>query len=332
MNLSSWRDAVPNRSLQEAHVVRILLIILVVIAVVAVGAALWWRSAVQGVDPAALEARYMTPADRFVDVAGARVRVREEGPADGPPLVLVHGFSVSLESWDGWAAALSDEYRVVRYDLLGHGLTGPDPQERYAPVARAEFLAELLDALGLERVNLAGNSLGGLVAWRFAALYPERVERLVLVDPGVYSINGVTDEPAPVPAAMAAFLRLAPEAGVRQGIEFVYADDAKVTDARVAIMRDMMRRRGVGDALVAHLKVFTLPDPEPDLARITAPTLILWGAQDIIIPPAQAEDMARAIPNARVILYDDLGHAPQEEDPERSARDARAFLAAGEGA
>lgn len=101
---------------------------------------------------------------RTVEFDGARIRVVEQGPADAPVLLLLHGFTMSLESWDDWAERLSSDDRVVRYDLLGHGLTGPDPLKRYAPAERVEVLRTLMDRLGIERAMLAGNSFGGLVA------------------------------------------------------------------------------------------------------------------------------------------------------------------------
>lgn len=304
-------------------------IIALVLLATALGAGAWVIGNSRGVDGSGLEARYLTAADRFVTVDGARVRVREEGPEDAPVVVLLHGFTFSLESWDGWARELRDEFRIVRFDLLGHGLTGPDSQRRYAPEERAEFLGDLLDALGHERVHLAGNSLGGLVAWRFAADHPARVDRLILKDAAAFPMNGVADEPAPVPPMMEAFLRFAPEAGVRQSLAFVYADAAAVTETRVAVLVDLMRRAGNGQAFVDHLNEFTLPDPRSDLARITAPTLILWGGQDALIGSNNASLLAAAIRDAQTIIYDDLGHVPQEEDAARTVRDARDFLLEG---
>ncbi|MEX0646040.1 MAG: alpha/beta hydrolase, partial [Parvularculaceae bacterium] len=240
----------------------------------------------------------------------------------------LHGFIVSLESWDGWAKSLSDRYRVIRFDLAGHGLTGPDPQKRYAPTERAAFVGDVMDALGVESAYIAGNSLGGLAAWRFAATNPERVRGLILVSPGAYSVNGVSDTPVEAPQAMQVFLRTAPEAGIRFSLGRVYGDDAKVTEARVVLMRDMMRRRGNGEAFVESIEEFTLPDPTADLAKITAPTLILWGAEDIIIPVADGKRLESAISNSRLIVYDGVGHVAQEEEPDATAAAVAEFLAA----
>ncbi|MEM9750140.1 MAG: alpha/beta fold hydrolase, partial [Pseudomonadota bacterium] len=173
------------------------------VAVAAIALSYW--SAGQGAAPTAIEARYITPGDRFLDVAGAQIRIREEGPQDAPALLLLHGFLYSLETWDAWAERLSTDYRVIRYDLLGHGLSGPDTLERYAPKERAAFVGDVLDALSVERAIVAGNSLGGLAAWRFAATHPERVSALILVAPGGYSINGVSETPVNPPAPMRAF-------------------------------------------------------------------------------------------------------------------------------
>lgn len=301
-------------------------LLLIIVGVAGVGLYVWKE--MQGVAPAVLEAKYVTPADKFIDIGGARVRVREEGSPDAPPIILLHGFITSLESWDSWASLLSDRYRIIRFDLPGHGLTGPDPQRRYAPAERAAFVGDVMDALAIDSAYVAGNSLGGLAAWRFAATNPERVRGLILVSPGAYSVNGVSDAPVEPPKALEVFLRTAPEAGVRASLGRIYADDAKVTEARVVLMRDMMRRQGNGNAFVESIEEFVLPDPDASLAKIAAPTLILWGAEDIIIPVEQGKRLETAIPNARLIIYEGVGHVSQEEAPEASAADVAEFLAA----
>lgn len=293
--------------------------------VVAAGGVLVWRASA-GLSPAELESRYATPADHFVEIAGARVRVREEGPESAPPVLLIHGFTHSLETWDGWAETLSKTHRVIRYDLLGHGLTGPDPQERYAPEERAAFIGDVLDSLGVERAVIVGNSLGGLAAWRFAHDHPNRAKALILISPGVYSLNGVSDEPAAIPAAMKAYLMTAPEAGVAASAKIIYGDDSKLTPERLKTMRDMMRRRGNGKAMIKSLEEFTLPDPTALLSEIETPTLILWGEADAVIPIAQGRRMQAEMPNASLVTYPGVGHAAQEEAPEETVADAIEFL------
>ena len=108
--------------------------------------------------------QFWSEDDQWVDADGMTFRVREQGPENAPVIVLIHGFSYSLESFDAWAENLASDYRVVRFDLPGHGLTGPDPQRRYSVEQTVALTTSLLDALGHDDVVLAGNSLGGLVA------------------------------------------------------------------------------------------------------------------------------------------------------------------------
>lgn len=304
----------------------ILVILLVLVLLIGAGGAYFFWSESKGEDAASVEAEYLDTDDRFIDVAGMKVRVREQGPTDAPVLIMLHGFTFSLESFDALADALDDEYRVVRYDMRGHGLTGPDPQKRYAPQQRAAHIGEIMDTLGVERATIIGNSLGGLAAWRFAATAPERLDALVLISPGAYPINGVTDEPAEVPAAVQAYLRFAPKPAVDASVSRIFADPDAVSEERREVLRAMMTREGNGEAFVDALNVFTLPDPEPLLGRIEVPTLIIWGADDQVISAQDGVKMEAAITGAELIVLDGIGHVAHEEAPQRVASDIRAFL------
>lgn len=274
--------------------------------------------------PAVVASLPSAEADRFVTIEGARIRVRDEGPRNAPPVLLIHGYTFSLESWDAWAADLARDHRVIRFDLAGHGLSGPMPRGDYGTAARVRQLGKLMDKLGLARASIAGNSFGGLVAWNFAARYPRRIDRLILVDSAAFSINGVTEKPVAVPPAMRAYLLDPQPAAVAWSAGTIFAHPQRLTPARLDQMRAMIARNG--PALVAHLEQFTLPDPLPSLARIKAPTLILWGRADKVVPVAQAEQLAAAIPGSKLIIYDDVGHAPQEEAAAASLTDVREFL------
>jgi len=262
--------------------------------------------------------------DQYLDVAGTTIRLRDEGPRDAPVLLMLHGFTFSLETWDAVASELINDYRVIRYDLLGHGLTGADALQRYAPLERATFLSKVIDELDLDDSTIIGNSLGGLVAWRYAALNPEALQALVLISPGAYPFNGVGDEPAPVPMAVAFALRNPNLLTVKASFRAIYGGATEPTDERLVTALSMME--GNGDAFVQSLEEFTLPNPEPDLAKVAAPTLIVWGEEDALISPQDGPKMQAVMQDARLVTYPGVGHVAQEEAPQQLANDIRDFL------
>ena len=139
---------------------------------------------------AVLEPRYLrTPSD-YVEAAGLRLHVRDTGPREAPAIVLLHGFGSSLHTWEPWAQALDRDRRVIRFDLPGSGLSEPDPTGDYTDTRSLEVLAALMDRLGVTKTTLAGNSIGGRIAWSFAAEHPARVEKLVLISPDGFASPG----------------------------------------------------------------------------------------------------------------------------------------------
>ena len=137
-----------------------------------------------------LIARYANDRSKFIDVGGVRAHVRDQGNPDGIPLVLIHGSNGSLHVWEGWVRELGPQARLISVDLPGHGLTGAWPRDEYTVEAYADFIEVLVDTLNLDRFVLAGHSLGGAVAWTFAATRPDRVSQLILVDAAGYPREG----------------------------------------------------------------------------------------------------------------------------------------------
>ena len=148
--------------------------------------ALYPRQATRG-----LGGRICTPPSAFVEVAGIRLHVRDTGPCAAPAVIFLHGFGSSLQTWEDWARDLEADHRVMRYDLPGFGLTGADPSGDYTDRRSVEVLIELMDRLGVSRASIVGNSMGGRIAWTFAALKPERVDKLVLVSPDGFTSPGL---------------------------------------------------------------------------------------------------------------------------------------------
>jgi len=275
---------------------------------------------------AALEAKYTDAASEFLQVAGMGLHVRRNGPTDAPPVLLLHGFGASLLTWDPWVALLPG-YRIIRFDLPGFGLTGPDPTGDYSDPRSIEVIVALMDALGVRRASIVGHSMGGRIAWKFAAAQPERVDKLVLIAPDGFASPGFEYGRAPqVPAWLNLMRYSLPRAMFRMNLAPGYADPAVVTDTLVDRYYDMMLAPGIRGAVIARMKQTVLQDPVPLLRGIRAPTLIIWGQQDAMIPSANAADYRRALPDSKLVLLAGTGHLPHEEAPSVSVEPLKAFL------
>lgn len=273
---------------------------------------------------AELEARY---SGDYLTVEDVRLRLRDSGPRDAPAVILLHGFGASLETWEPWAEALSARFRVIRFDLPGFGLTGPDPTGDYTDERTMQILAALMDQLGLEQASLIGNSLGGRLAWTFAAQHPQRVARLVLVSPDGFASPGFTyGEPPEVPMMMQALPYVAPRSMLRANLAAAYADPDTMTEEMLTRYRDLLLAPGVRQAILDRTEQTILRDPVPLLAQITAPTLLLWGEEDGMIPVSNSEDYLQHMPDARVVRLPGLGHLPFEEAPATSLAQVERFL------
>lgn len=271
--------------------------------------------------------RYGAPPSRFVEVEGLRVHYRDEG--SGPPIVLLHGTSSSLHTWDGWVTAMASHRRVVRLDMPGFGLTGPAPDRDYSVARYARFLGAFLDRLGIPKADLAGNSLGGRVALAFALEHPERVRKLVLLDPS--GLSGQTPPTifrlAKIPGLGPVLSRVTPRALLRKNLEEVYGDPTKVTEPLVDRYYAMTLRAGNRDALIDRLTRAHDPFLDDRLAEVRTPTLLLWGEADRWIPLSFGQRFHRGIRGSELVTYPGVGHVPMEESPAATARDAEAFLA-----
>jgi pimeloyl-ACP methyl ester carboxylesterase len=280
-----------------------------------------------------LKARWARPPSRFIAVNGMQVHLRDEGPHDDPaPIVLLHGTSASLHTWDGWAQALREKRRVIRFDLPGFALTGPNPDNDYSIEAYVRFVKAVMDELGVQRFVIAGNSLGGQVAWAATAALPDRVTALILVDAAGYPLESFTPQAVPVGFRIAATpgLRLLaqytlPRGIVERSIREVYGDPSKVTPELVDLYSAMTLRQGNRKALVRSIEQGYTGDVA-QLKAVKAPTLILWGGQDKLIPPEVGQRFARDIAGAKLVMFDNLGHVPQEEDPARTVAEVKRFL------
>jgi pimeloyl-ACP methyl ester carboxylesterase len=297
-------------------------------AAASIGIALAW---VPDQAPSALQARWAPPPSAFIDVGELRVHYRDEGPRDDPePIVLLHGTSASLHTWEGWAAALRGQRRVVSFDLPGFGLTGPNSSGDYSDASYVRFVLQTLDALKLQRVVLGGNSLGGAVAWQTAVAAPQRVAALILVDAAGYRFEP-TSVPlgfriARTPVLNRLMRNVLPRSVIDSSVRNVYGHPERVTSDLVDRYMAMTARAGNRQALAQRMAQLTWGDKAADVATLRVPTLVLWGGQDRLIPVAHAHRFGQDIPGSTVVVFDDLGHVPHEEDPQRTVDAVKRFL------
>ncbi len=283
-----------------------------------------------------LAADYGGPASHFVDLPGATVHYRDQG--SGPTLLLLHGFGSSLHTWDGWVAELGDAFRLVRLDLPGFGLTGPFAQRTNHVGARlprdyhaeryVELLGAFLDQLDVDRCSIAGNSMGGFFAWRYALHDPARVDRLVLIDAAGYPDmpGGSTVKVAEMPVVKDLMTRFTPRFLFARALREAYADDSKITDDLVDRHYRLALRAGNRQALVDRLAVAGDNLQAERIPEVRTPTLVMWGEDDVWIPVRFARRFHQDLPSSVLEIYPGVGHVPMEEAPARTARDARAFL------
>ena len=278
-----------------------------------------------------LVARWAPPPSDFVDLDGQLVHLRDVGPRGDPvPVVLIHGTSASLHTWEGWVAALQGQRRVITFDLPGFGLTGPSASGDYRGETYARFVLALLDRLRVGRAAIGGNSLGGEVAWRVAVLAPERVERLILVDAAGPAFER---QSVPVgwivartPVLNRLMEHLLPRSMVAASLVSVYGDPARVTEELVDRYFELTLREGNRRALAQRLQQWQAGEGSERVATIIQPTLILWGGRDRLIPPAVGRWFDGQIADSTLVVFDDLGHVPHEEDPARTVQPVLEFL------
>lgn len=307
---------------------RIVVRFLLIMAALLGGVAAWaWAPDLPVAD---LAPTWAPPPSRFIPIEGMQVHVRDEGPRDDSlPLLLIHGTSSSLHTWDGWSAPLRTTRRVIRLDTPGFGLTGPFAQGGYDDAHYHAVLATLLDSLGVRRAVLVGNSMGGELGWTFAVTHPDRVAGVVLVDAA-----GLPRTSTSIPIGF----RLArmglgpvleyvlPRALVTSSVRNTYGEPSRVTDATVDRYIAITRRAGNRRALPLRFAASADTSFAPRVREVRVPTLIVWGLRDHLIPPDHAEKFHAAIAGSTVATFDDLGHVPMEEAPERTLVPVVAFL------
>lgn len=285
-------------------------------------------------DPAAMRAKYGAPPSQFVKLADGRtVHLRDEGPRGAPAIVLLHGSNADLHTWQKWADGLKSDYRVIRFDQRGHGLTGAAPDGNYRTDAFAADVEAVANRLGLTRFVLAGNSMGGGIAARYAMMHPERLRGLVLVDAGGAPVRregggNLAFTLLRVPVLNSLLSQLMPRSIVEKSMKQSVANQAVATPAAIDRYWELARYPGNRAATITRFGQGWSTFTPAQVAAIRTPTLVMWGEKDSLIPYAAAGWFVDNLPNAKLAHYPGIGHIPMEEAPERSLADLRAWLAA----
>jgi pimeloyl-ACP methyl ester carboxylesterase len=294
--------------------------------------ALYWKS---DIPLETLKEKYTNSESKFIEIDGMSVHYRVEGLAqDSIPLVLLHGTGASLHTWDGWVNALKTERKIIRLDLPAYGLTGPNPTSDYSQEFYASFINDFLTKLGVKQCIIAGNSLGGSIAWNFAVKYPEKVSKMILVDAGGYAIKSksvpIAFQVAGWPLIKNLFKYVTPRSIVQKSVENVYADKSKVTETLVDRYFELSLREGNRQAFIDRMSEFRnkgiINIKTSQIKDLSMPTLIIWGDKDLLIPLEVGEKFHADLPNDTLVVFKDLGHTPMEEDAAKTVAAVKDFL------
>ena len=278
-----------------------------------------------------LKIKYANSSSSFIAVNGMDVHFRDEGlQTDTIPIVLIHGTGASLHTFNAWSDRLKKSHRIIRMDLPAYGLTGPFPDGNYTMAHYTTFLKNFLTALNIKQCVLAGNSLGGAIAWNFTLEQPSMVTKLILIDASGYPIASksvpIAFSLAKIPVINKLLSFITPRFLVRASVENVYFDSSKVTDLVVERYFNLTLRAGNRKAFVDRLKTPKDTSTYNNIKYIQQPTLILWGSQDLLIPVENAYKFQEDLPNNTLVILENTGHTPMEESPLESLAPVLNFL------
>ncbi|MFN6286624.1 MAG: alpha/beta fold hydrolase [Bacteroidota bacterium] len=275
---------------------------------------------------------YANSSSQFMSILGMQVHYRDQGvQSDSVPLILLHGMSSSLNTWDSVVFYLANHRRVISLDLPGFGLTGPSPENMYNFDYYNKFIDSFTRRLQLTKFTLVGNSMGGSIAWNYALFNPAVVDKLVLIDAVGYPKRGESGslgfKIASTPVINNILLFATPKALVRKSLETIYFDQSRVTDAQVERFHDMAIREGNRAAALLIFKgSFGTSQFKGKIKEIKTPTLVLWGEKDNLISVENAYQFNQDIKGSKLEVYPNVGHVPMEEVPERVAKSILDFI------
>ena len=286
--------------------------------------AIYWKN---DIDLNELKVKYAYPSSSFISIDGINVHYRDVGK--GEAILLIHGTGASLHTWEKWIDILSPGYRVISFDLPGFGLTGPDPNHNYQISRYTAILDSLMVKLKVDSFHIAGNSLGGLVAWRYTSQFPQKILTLNLIDAAGLPQPGKKPpfifQLAKLPVLSTLMQKVTPKSIIENSMLDVYKNDHLVTEKLIDRYFELSLREGNRTAFVKRMSQLNEKLDINDLKNITAPVLIQWGKDDRWIPLAKGHEFKKIIPKAELKIYNS-GHVPMEENPMETVEDYMIFL------
>ena len=304
------------------------------------------RMGMANIKPAKLEEKYAGPTSQYITVDGTRFHYRIDGNPEGPGVVLLHGVLASTHTWDGWVENIGSKYHMLRLDLPGFGLSEPlKDKTKYTPEYAVEIFEKVRVAIAaehpefkdkFEKFHLVGNSLGGFISWFYATKYPERVNKLILIDPIAYQ------QPLPriIKFASGGFGGTmaqisSPRFIVRKNVRKVYGNPESPTDETILRYHELLLYKGHKEAMVQYFKTLRKYNEEDSMAKfvpqIKVPTLLMFGGKDRWVPPELIDKWKRDVDGLQVKVYAEGGHIPMEEFPVETSNDADEFMGGGAG-
>ena len=288
-------------------------------------ALIFWSLISPDIPLSEIKKKYTNASSKFVAIQGMNVHYRDEG--EGPVYVLLHGTAASLHTWDKWTKELSKNYRVIRLDLPAYGLTGPHPQKKYQLDDYRIFLEEFFNKIEINELMIAGNSLGGAIAWYYSSFHQDQVSQLHLLNPGGFSTKNkpLVIKLAKIPVLNKILRYVTPRSFIKMNLKEVYYDESKLSNKKIETYRDLILRESNRQSFIdrAYIKAI---DHTIRLKLIYTPTLILWGKQDAWIPSYNAKLFDDLLPNSEVAIMDETGHIPMEESPMESLEIVKNFI------
>ena len=260
----------------------------------------------------------------FIEVDGATVHYQEFGEKNDPTLLLIHGYTASTYVWNQIAPPLAAQnFHVVAIDLIGFGYSDKPASFDYTIASQARMIERLMNHLGIGKATMIGSSYGGAVASTLALDYAERVEKLILV--GAVANDEALDNPifkiASLPLIgeiLTPFMLDSKRLSrTRMKRTFAQTNHHLVTDERVESVGRPLKAKDAHHSILASARNWDANRIGEDAHLIRQPTLLIWGADDAIIPVHNGQNLYDTILNSRLVILNDCGHLPQEEKPER---------------